>query len=165
MKKHWYIISGLLFSAIIIGVIILESQGNYYKVSIDKIYTATLNNKVVLSNEALTNHKKSILFVYLSEGIEEDDAISNEIIRVNILPSDLLNTENRKRFNNHSGIIVLQSEDTAISVKAWVLLSRVGFSNVKILNDSAEESLKYTFQPNTITEMNQQPWASPRGMR
>ncbi|GAI80724.1 unnamed protein product [marine sediment metagenome] len=43
MKKYWYIISGLLFSSIIIGVIVFESKGDYYKVSTEEVYNVTLD--------------------------------------------------------------------------------------------------------------------------
>ncbi len=152
MKNYWYILSGLLFLAIIIGIIVFESKGNYYKVSTEEIYKATLNSEIALNTEALNNQSKSILLVDLSEDKEEDESLTSEINILNIKPSDLLKPANRKLFKNHSGLIVLQSDNKAIATKAWVLLSRVGFSNIKIRSEEVGESLKYTFQPDTLPD-------------
>jgi hypothetical protein len=62
----------------------------------------------------------------------------------------LLDKENLKAIHVHRGSVLLISDDPAISAKAWMILSQMGYRNLFILVEKdSNEVLKYKFRPDT----------------
>jgi len=150
MKKHWYLLSGIIFSALIVLIILVEHKGNYYKVTPEQVQKKVLNDRIVMNSETISNLKESVLLICLSGNVEDSINSLNYVKTLKIKPEDLLKTENRKLYEDHSGIIILHSDDLTLEANAYVLLSRMGYKNVKIWTDKDDDKLNYSFQPDSL---------------
>lgn len=62
----------------------------------------------------------------------------------------LLDKGNLKTLHTHHGPVLLVSDNPAISAKAWMILSQMGFRDLFILTEKdSNEVLKYKFRPDT----------------
>ena len=69
-----------------------------------------------------------------------------------IKPDSLFSKKNLNTIKNYKGPVLLFSSETAVSVRIWMLLSQLGYSNIFILTSVRDnETLKYKFRPDTIT--------------
>jgi hypothetical protein len=77
--------------------------------------------------------------------------ISDQEIRtVSIQTDSILLKENLRILRNHEGPLILFSQDDAITVRIWMLLSQMGFRELYILTEEPDpEELKYEFRPDT----------------
>jgi hypothetical protein len=67
-----------------------------------------------------------------------------------IVADRLLDKENLKAIHTHRGPVLLVSEDPAISAKAWMILSQMGYRDLFVLAEKDSlEILKYKFRPDT----------------
>ncbi|NJK94012.1 MAG: hypothetical protein HC905_02955 [Bacteroidales bacterium] len=70
-----------------------------------------------------------------------------ELLKINA--ADLLQKNNLKSITQHSGEIILVTDDIIKSSRIWIILSQMGIQNVYILTDNLEENLKYEFRPDS----------------
>lgn len=64
--------------------------------------------------------------------------------------SRLLDKENLKAIHVYNGPVLLVSDDPAISAKAWMILSQMGYRDLFVMTDrDSTEVLKYKFRPDT----------------
>ena len=62
----------------------------------------------------------------------------------------LLEKENLKVIHGHHGPVILVSDDPAISAKAWMILSQMGYHDLFVLREKeSTEVLKYKFRPDS----------------
>jgi len=153
MKKNWYLLSGILFSALIVLIIIVEHKGNYYKATPEEVHKLLLDSSIVINSVTINIQKEPILIICLSENVEDSINSASVIKTVLVKPEYLLKPENRKLYKNHSGTIVLQSDNLDLAANAWVLLTRLGYKNIKIWNSKIDDKLNYTFQPDSLVRL------------
>ena len=91
------------------------------------------------------------LIIRLGEG---DSGIENLSINSVKIPADsVLSKNNLNRIRNHNGPVLLFSTRTAVSARVWMVLSQMGYKNIFILTDNADnEVLKYKFRPDTLVK-------------
>ena len=53
------------------------------------------------------------------------------------------------QLEQHKGIIVIVTEDVALAVHSWFILTRKGVDNIKILDVANNELLNYSFEAET----------------
>lgn len=150
MKKYGYLISGIAVLALITAIFIAEHKGNYYKASTNEVHKLLLDSNIVINPVSITVQKESVLIIRLAENEEDSGIVALNAKTLNIKPNELLNPENRKHYKDHSGIILLQSENLDMAAEAWVLLSRMGYKNIKIWNATLEDTFKHSFQSDSL---------------
>ena len=153
MKNNKYLIAGVIFCILIALILLREFKGNYYRVSAEEAYKISLKGNIFITPTSLDTLKDVSLVIVLSEKSDVIDSLSgNHFKSLKIRPSELLKWKNRRQFKNLSGSIILQAENPGLATNAWVILSRRGYRNIKILDVDSNEELKYTFQPDTLTD-------------
>ena len=153
MKKNTYLIAGVIFCILIALILLREFKGNYYRVSAEEAYKISRNGNIFITPTSLDTLKDVSLIIVLSEKSDDIDSLSGNHFKIlNVRPSELLKWKNRRQFKNISGSIILQAENLRLATNAWVILSRRGYKNIKILDGDSNEEFKYTFQPDTLTE-------------
>jgi hypothetical protein len=150
MKKYGYLISGFVVLALITAIFITEHKGNYYKASTNEVHKLLLDSNIIINLVTITAHKEPILIIRLAENGEDSSFVALNAKAINIKPNELLNPENRNLYKDHSGIILLQSENLDLAAEAWVLLSRMGYKNIKIWNATLEDTFKHSFQSDSL---------------
>jgi hypothetical protein len=84
------------------------------------------------------------------------DALAGEKLIINlsdalIIPADsILLRNNLNNVRRHNGPVLLFSTDIAVSARVWMVLSQMGYKNIYILcNDADNEIFKSKFRPDT----------------
>ena len=154
MKKYGYLISGFVVLTLITAIFITERKGNYYKASPNEVHKLLLDSNIVINPFTITVQKEPVLIIRLTENLENTSILALNAKTINIKPNDLLKPENRKLYKDHSGIIMLQSENLDLAADAWVLLSRMGYKNIKIWNTKYEDTFKYSIQSDSLAGLN-----------
>jgi hypothetical protein len=71
---------------------------------------------------------------------------------IEIPANSILDKQSQKKLHGYKGNIILVSDDPALSARIWMLLSQMGYANVYILGETADnETLKYQFRPDSAT--------------
>lgn len=142
MKKHWYIISAIIFTALIISIIIQETKGDYFRLSTEEVFDLSLNKELFINDDAIAQLKTKPLIINLNNTEEgEGNIYSNKVKTISIKPSELLKRENRKHYKNNQTII-LWSDDFKQATYAWVILSRKAYKNVVIYSNNSKQDFK-----------------------
>lgn len=142
VNKKYYIISGAIILTLLVFVFLYESNGNYYKKSVEDTYALLVNSDINISVGELKAAGPEILkinVVFEGEESEMDNYIS--VQAENLLDKDFV-----KRLKNHKETIVIVSEDIGLAAHTWLILNRKGIDNMKILGISENEMFKYTFE-------------------
>ena len=143
VNKMYYIISGGIVLTLLVFVFIDESKGNYYKKSVEDTYALLGNSDINISAGELKATGTDILKINIV--FEDEESELNNYISVRL--ENLLKRKFIKRLKKHKGTIVIVSEDIRLAANAWVILTRKGLDNIKILGLTKNETLKYTFEP------------------
>lgn len=135
---------------ILLLVIVRSSTSNHFKSDARKYAQPSFGHAVILSDEQIGQITGNRLFIFLDEGtaINSKKSAQGEILI--IPPADLLDKANLKKILNHKGIILLESEDPALSARIWMILSQMGRDNLFIVSDDEPEVLKYKFRPDSL---------------
>ena len=152
MKIYSYIASGLILAGILSAFLITEIKGDYYTITTREIYDISVKQEIIINSSDLEDYSGSCLIIRISDKSGEK-LTYNSGSEISIEPSELLLRKNRKMYANSPGMLVLASDNMANSAKAWIILSRKGYENVKILDIDADESFKYSFQPDSTARL------------
>jgi hypothetical protein len=140
------IISGLLA---ILTLVLIKSFGYGHFRNDAAKWAGHSINKSNLINPNRLNTLQGALVVDISD---KGGLLKNFPGTINIPAKSLLDKTYQKKLRSHNGALVLVSDDIAVSAKMWMLLSQMGFSELYILTDGADnEVLKYKFRPDTIS--------------
>ncbi len=151
-EKQKYLLAGVIFCLFIALIFMREYNGNYYRVSAEEAYQISLNRNIFMTPASLDTLNEGSLMISLSEKSDNDALPEHHLKIMHIVPTELLIWKNRRQFNNLTGSIVLQSKNLRSATNAWVILSRRGYRNIRILDENSNEELKYAFQRDTLRD-------------
>jgi hypothetical protein len=107
---------------------------------------------IIQSNLINPNRLNTLPGALVVDLSDEGDLLKKFHGAIHIPAKSLLDKTYQKKLRSHKGALVLVSDDIAVSARMWMLLSQMGFSELYILADSADnEVLKYKFRPDTIS--------------
>lgn len=147
MKKKYYIFSGIIILVLIVFLSLREYKSNYYKLSVEDTHAIIINADPAISAQELKAAGSTILKIDFIEGNPENEVFIEDMNLITVPTSKLLDRKFLKRLEKHDGIIAIVSEDAALASHAWLILTRKGIDNIKILDVSQNETLRYTFKP------------------
>lgn len=151
MNKKYYILSGIIILVLIVFLSLREYKGNYYTLSVEETQAILINTDCNISGDALNVAGSSILKLDFDEGNLGHELFTENMNLITVPTSNLLKRKFLRRLENHEGTIAIVSEDAVLATHAWLILTRKGFDNIKILDVSENETLRYTFKPETDT--------------
>lgn len=143
MNKKYFVYSAVIIVTLVVFIFMHESKGNYYKESVEDTHAFLTNNDVNITAAEIRMANSEMLQLDVVLAGEFSD--ENNYITVPI--GQLLNRKFLNRLKKHDGTIAIVSEDANLAVQAWVMLTRKGINPMKILGFRANETLKYTFEP------------------
>jgi hypothetical protein len=130
-------------------VLIRTTTPRHFKHNAQKLAEASFNHTNTITWDQLKAMGSEFLIIDLDDRGSLIKSRPEQTI--NIPFRSLLQTNGRKMIRTHKGPILLYSEDMAVTAKAWMLLSQMGYRNLFILTGDADnEVMKYEFRPDTI---------------
>ena len=142
----------ILFSIIPVAILVLirAFSTDHFKNDAGKLAEQSFTGSNIVTPDKLLHLEGEILLVNLGKTTKR---ISDQGIRTVIIPTDsILLKENLRILRDHEGPLLLSSQEDAISVRIWMLLSQMGFRELYILAEEADpEVFKYEFQPGDVT--------------
>lgn len=147
MKKTNYIFSGIIILVLIVFLFFREYKSNYYKLSVEDAHAILINTDLNISTEELKAAGSAILKLDFVEGNIENVVFDEKMNLITVPASNLLDRKFLRRLEKHEGIIAIISEDAGLAAHSWLILTRKGFNNIKILGVSENEIFRYTFKP------------------
>jgi hypothetical protein len=149
MNKKYYLYSGAIIIILLMLVLINENKGNYYKMSVEDAHALLETEDINISSDELKAAGTAVLQVNVvledGEGVELPETENY----ISIPVAKLLNQKFIKRLKKQKGPIAIVTEDVGLAVQSWLILTRLGVGNMKILDISKNEVLRYTFEPET----------------
>ena len=147
LKKNKLILFIVIPVAIL--VIIRAFSTNHFRSDASKLAEPSFTGSNLVSPEKLLQMEGEILLVNLGKMTKR---ISDQEIRTLTIPADsILLKENLRILRNHEGPLLLSSQEDAISVRIWMLLSQMGFRELYILTEKPDpEVFKYEFRPGDV---------------
>jgi hypothetical protein len=138
----------LVVLPLIVLVIVRSLSQGSFKPDASKQAKASFTGANLLSREqvAALDHKPFIVKLVPDQERPVNPASDTFFITA----GRLLDKENLKAIGNHRGPVLLISGDQAISAKAWMILSQMGYRNLYVLSEKdSSEVFKYKFRPDT----------------
>jgi hypothetical protein len=149
LKKLGIVVLVVILVVVVAMTLIGSSGSGRFRHDAAKWAKPTMVETIVVTNAQLEKLTGNTLLVDLSE---QGNLLKDDQGVIHMRASAILEQENQRKLRDHEGIIVLASEDRALSARIWMLLSQMGYENLFILDDGAgNDVLKYKFQPDTIT--------------
>ncbi len=147
LKKYKIVL--LIVIPVAILVIIRAFSTNYFKNDAGKLAEPSFKGSNIVTPDELLQMEGEILLVNLGKMTKK---ISDQEIRTLTIPADsILLKENLRILRNHEGPLLLSSQEDAISVRIWMLLSQMGFGDLYILTEEPyPEVFKYEFRPGDV---------------
>jgi rhodanese-related sulfurtransferase len=136
----------------ILILVLLRSLGpNHFKSDAKRWAEPSVMRSNIITRDQTGTLSGEKLIIRLGEG---DSGIENLSINSVKIPADsVLSKNNLNRIRNHNGPVLLFSTRTAVSARVWMVLSQMGYKNIFILTDNADnEVLKYKFRPDTLVK-------------
>jgi hypothetical protein len=147
MKTYSIIITAV--AVLVVIVLIRTLSTSYFRTNASKWAAPSITNSALISKEDIAELNKKFVIVNISETNSNYD----EFGEVLSIPARLiLQKESRKKLRIYKkSTIILTSDDPALNARIWMLMSQLGYSNLRILNaDSDNEVLKYEFRPDLL---------------
>lgn len=148
MKRH-YLYSGLIIIIILILVFVHEYRGNYYDRSIEEAWALLQMKDINISDDEMRAAGPSVLKLDIVFDDTEENVIKERENYISVPTSKLLDRKFLKQLEQHKGVIVIVTEDIALAVHSWLILTRKGIDNIKILGLTNNEVFNYSFEPET----------------
>lgn len=149
LNKYKIVIAVVL--PILILVLIRSFGANHFKGDAKRWAEPSVMRSNIITRDQTGTLSGEKLIINLSE---ESSGINNLSMNSLNIPADsILSKNNLNRIRNHNGPMLLFSTRTAVSVRVWMILSQMGYKNIFILTDNADnEVLKYKFRPDTLVK-------------
>jgi hypothetical protein len=134
-----------------VGILVLirsMAPGNF-KPDANKRAGASFTTANILNREQVAGLAGKSLFVKLDAN-NTDGQINSSSDTLFLAVGHLLEKPGLKVIHSHRGPVILVSKDPAISAKAWMILSQMGYRDLYVLSEEeTNEVLKYKFRPDT----------------
>jgi hypothetical protein len=146
LKKNKLIL--FIIIPVVILVLIRVFNTNHFKNDAGKLAEPSFTGSNIVTADKLLQMEGEVLLINLGEMTKR--FTDQEIKTVTIQTDSILSKENLRILRNHEGPLLLCSQEDAISVRIWMLLSQMGFRELYILAEEPDpEVLKYEFRPDT----------------
>jgi len=147
--KRYYIYSGAIITILLIFVFIHEYKGNFYTRSLEDTYALLQTQDINISGDELDAAGPTVLELDIVYNDIENNEIKKAEGCITVPTAKLLDQQFLKQLEQHKGMIVIVTKDVALAVHSWLILTRKGVDNIKILELANNEVLNYSFEPET----------------
>jgi len=117
---------GLLLTLIVVKGI----THNHFRNNAEKWSEKSFDRSNLIDLKGLQTFKADILLINLNS--KEQIQSKNITATLDIEPDQILENSNFRTIHDHKGIIVLASDDQAVSARIWMLLSQMGIKQLYI---------------------------------
>lgn len=147
LNKYKVIIAVVL--PILILVLIRSFGGNNFKSDAKRWAEPSVMRSNIITGEQIRALSGEKLVINLGEEGNEINGMTRDAL--NIPADSLFSKNNLNTIRKHDGPILIFSSETAVSVRIWMVLSQMGYKNIYILTNNADnEVFKSKFRPDTI---------------
>lgn len=146
IKKYKIVIAVVL--PILILVLIRAIGTSHFKPDAKRWAQPSVLRSNVISLDKALSLKGEKLFVNLAGefGVIKTPGLKS----INIPADSILDKEILHSISTNDGPVLLYSSEAAISVRVWMILSQMGYSNIYIISDDPEnEVMKNKFRPDS----------------
>ncbi|MEI6050277.1 MAG: hypothetical protein WCS03_15345 [Bacteroidota bacterium] len=147
LKKYKLVIAVVL--PILILVLFRSLSGNYFKNDAKRWAEPSVSRLNIITGEQSGNLSGNRLLINLDKKVGEFNEISKD---AQIIPAEsILIKKYLNIIRKHKGPVLLYSSETGVSARIWMILSQMGYKNIYILsNDADNEVFKNKFRPDTL---------------
>ncbi|MCX6327093.1 MAG: hypothetical protein NT144_10660 [Bacteroidia bacterium] len=147
IKNYKVVIAVVL--PILILVLFRSFGTNHFKSDAKKWAEPSAMRSNIITIEKTGTLSGEKLFLNLDDGGSGINGITRDELNI---PSDsILCKKYLNIIRNHDGPVLLFSTETAVSARIWMILSQMGYKNIYILtNDADNEVFKSKFRPDTL---------------
>src|ERR1035437_1459464 len=146
IKKYKFVIAIVL--PVMILVLIRSFGSSHFKSDAKKWSESSVTQSNLITEKEIGTLHGEVLLIDLGRERTEINMLSKN--KLYIRPDSILSKEYINTIKNHEGPILLYSTEPSISARIWMVLSQLGYKNIFILTNSADnEVLKYKFLPDT----------------
>ncbi len=149
IKKYKSVLA-VVFTVLVLIVVRLLSPG-HFKIDAKRLAEPSVlrSNLITVDQAGSLPGEKLIINLSLESGTPGMAKVNT----INISPDSLLSKDNLNTIKNHEGPVLIYSSETAVSARVWMVLSQLGYRNIFILSNNANnEILNYKFRPDTIIQ-------------
>jgi hypothetical protein len=151
-KRHYGIIFFIVIPVAIL-VLIRSASTTHFKHNARQLAAASFTNSNTVRWDQLGVLGTKSLIIDLSD--QDYLRKTHPEGTVNIPFRSLLDKDSQMMLQDHNGPLLLYSIEPATAAKAWIILSEMGYHNLFILQDGADdEMMKFEFQPDTALSEN-----------
>lgn len=143
MNRKYYLYSAAIIVIFLLLVTIKEKRGNHFEKSVNDTHALFINADPTILQEEIDAAGSELLRLDILSG-ETSRETSNYIA---IPIENLSDPVFVKRLKKHKGPITIITNEFKLAAPAWVILTRMGISNIRILDADDDETLGYTFEP------------------
>ena len=122
---------------ILILVLIRSFGSNHFRIDAGRWAEPSVKQSNIILSQQIGSLPGEKLIINL----DKENSRNNEFTGSSIhIPSDsVLNRNNLKTIRKHKGPVLLYSSETAVSARIWMILSQMGYKNIYILTDNADQ--------------------------
>jgi hypothetical protein len=134
---------------ILILVLIRSLNGNHFRNDAKKWAEPSVLRTNLVNNEQADSLAGKKLVIELGGKNNGIKVSGTEVLKI---PADsILSKSNIRIINKHNGPVFLCSDDEAVSVRVWMVLSQMGHNNIYILTGSTDNEVpENRFRPDSI---------------
>jgi hypothetical protein len=146
IRKYRLII--IVIVPLIVLVLIRAFGTNHFTTDAAKQAEGSFDHSNIITIDKIGELKGDILAVQLGKDVIKH--IPDNLSATVIPPDSILAGRYINLIKNHTGPVILMSEDLAVSSRIWMFLSQMGFEKLYVLSQDPEpEALKHEFRPDT----------------
>jgi hypothetical protein len=146
---HKYKVVIAVVLPILILVLIRQFGGNHFQTDAKRWSEPSIMRSNIITEEKIGTLSGEKLIINLGEGNREIKDMGMELLNIpadSVLSKNILHT-----IGKHDGPLLLYSSETAVSARIWMVLSQMGYKNIFILTNEADNEIsKNKFRPDTI---------------
>jgi len=147
IHKYKVVIAVVLL--ILILVLIRQFGGNHFQTDAKRWSEPSIMRLNIITEEKIGTLSGEKLIINLGEGNRGIKDMGMELLNIpadSVLRKNILHT-----IGKHDGPLLLYSSETAVSARIWMVLSQMGYKNIFILTNEADNEIsKNKFRPDTI---------------
>lgn len=145
MKKKYYLYTTAIIALLLVFVFVNEYRNDYYTLSVEEAHELLEKSEINVSEQQILSESQALLRVNIKLAVDDKGVCTITENKVTISIERLLDRKFIKQLKKHDGMIVLEADNPALAVNAWLMLTRKGVTNIKLLDYKKNEELHYTF--------------------
>lgn len=143
MKIKYYLYSAAIIAIVMLLVFFSEIRGDHYRMSVKEAHEIFIHADPAISREEADALGPELLEVEILSGGKGRETSNHLAIPFEELGDHAF----VRRLKKHKGPVLIIADEYSLAAPAWLILTRMGVSDLRILDGDDNENMKYVFEP------------------